>query len=128
MTLTSKEFIILAVVALLVISVVTAVLKKSIRFLLSIWMVFVIASLGFFWLPDKVQQWTSGEATMSDTINGVISGQEKTSMDNAINKGKQAVSDSYNSYDTGESWSDAVKNLVKKFSDLPNLDNIYPAD
>lgn len=122
MVLTTKEIILLIVIAALIFGVIASVIRKGFAVLLSIWAIFVIASLGFFWLPEKVGQWSNGETTITDTVNGVLSGEENASMDNAIEQGREYVSDNY------QSWGEAVSSLWKKvtggFSDYPTTEDV----
>lgn len=122
LTLTTKELVVLVFFASLILGILASIIRKGFAVIISIWAIFVIASLGFFWLPDKVGQWSKGETTITDTMNDILSGNESDSMKNAMNEGKQYISDNY------QSWEDAASSLLQKvkdvFSEYPDTNEI----
>lgn len=83
-------FAIILIVSL-IISIISIVLRKAFRLGIVILAIIIIGSIGFIWLPEKVNQVTSGQTTTSEVVNGVVNDYGNSGMPEAIHQGSQTA-------------------------------------
>ena len=108
MVLTTQEMIILWILIVAVMSIIGCLVRKGIRLIATIALVFIITSLAVFWLPGKLEHISNGDTTIRETIDDVSSGKENDAMYDALKDGHAYVQDNY------VEWGDAFKNLMHK--------------
>ena len=108
MILTTQEMIILWILIVAVMSIIGCLVRKGIRLIATIALVFIITSLAVFWLPGKLEHISNGDTTIRETIDDVSSGTEHDAMYDALKDGHAYVQDNY------VEWGDAFKNLMRK--------------
>lgn len=69
----------------LIVSILSIIFRKAFRLGLVILAIVIIGSIGFIWLPKKVEQVTSGQTTTTEVMNDVVNGDP--SMSEAIDEG-----------------------------------------
>ena len=106
--LTTQEMIILWILIVAVMSIIGSLVRKGIRLIATIALVFIITSLAVFWLPGKLEHISNGDTTIRETIDDVSSGKENDAMYDALKDGHAYVQDNY------VEWGDAFKNLMHK--------------
>lgn len=106
--LTTHEMIILWILIVAVMSIIGCLVRKGIRLIATIALVFIITSLAVFWLPGKLEHISNGDTTIRETIDDVSSGKENDAMYDALKDGHAYVQDNY------VEWGDAFKNLMHK--------------
>lgn len=108
MVLSTQEMIILWILIVAVMSIIGCLVRKGIRLIATIALVFIITSLAVFWLPGKLEHISNGDTTIRETIDDVSSGKENDAMYDALKDGHAYVQDNY------VEWGDAFKNLMHK--------------
>lgn len=123
--LTLKEIIILVVVLSLIISLIVAFFKHSMKLAL-VGLVIMILFTGFTWLPEKVKQWVG----QSDGEIEVDPNMQYDNLDETLNDVGSAVGGFIN--ENKDSWIEAAKSLWAKIqgkTDTPQTDeNISTGD
>lgn len=106
--LTTQEMIILWILIVAVMSIIGCLVRKGIRLIATIALVFIITSLAVFWFPGKLEHISNGNTTIRETIDDVSFGKENDAMYDALKDGHAYVQDNY------VEWGDAFKNLMHK--------------
>ena len=107
MNLTIKELIILIVAVSLIASLVTGIIKHSLRIVLTVAIIAFLFS-GFTWLPEKVKEWTESGIEPED-INEVVDA-TKEGINDFIEKDK-------------DGWIESAKSLWNKIVGEGNEDS-----
>lgn len=104
--LTTKELIILIIVLAIIFSLLGYFFQSAIRVIIAAALIVIIGSIGFLWLPQKIDEITSGKTTVHEVVNDVKN--TGGGIPESIGQGTQYVKDNY------QSWGEATRSLAEK--------------
>lgn len=113
--LTTKELIILILVLAIIFSLLGYFFQSAIRLIVAAALIVIIGSIGFLWLPQKVDEVTSGKTTVHEVVNDVKN--TGGGIPESIGQGTQYVKDNY------QSWGEAAKDLASKIFHTSEKEN-----
>ena len=109
-TLTTKELVILAVLILLAFIILGSIFKSLFKVMMAIAITVVLFSIGFFWLPTKMEQIKAGDTTPGEIITN--SDRTKQEMAESVAQGVNYIDENK------QSWIEAFDSLCTKFKSL----------
>lgn len=107
--LTTKELIILIIILAIIFSLLGYFFQSAIRVIIAAALIVIIGSIGFLWLPQKIDEITSGKTTVHEVVNDVKN--TGGGIPESIDQGTQYVKDNY------QTWGEATKSLIEKILD-----------
>lgn len=113
--LTTKELIILIIILAIIFSLLGYFFQSAIRVIIAAALIVIIGSIGFLWLPQKIDEITSGKTTVDEVVNDVKN--TGGGIPESIGQGTQYVKDNY------QSWGEAAKDLAGKIFHTSEKDN-----
>ena len=84
-----RGLITLVIVLFLAVTIVAFVFKRAFRLGFVALAILIIGSIGFIWLPQRVEQITSGETTAHEVFSGVVDDYDNSGIPEAIEEGTQ---------------------------------------
>ena len=109
-SLTTKELIILSAIIILGFIILGSIFKTLFRVMLAIAATIVLFSIGFFWLPNKVEQIRAGETTPGEVITNADRNRQE--MAESVKQGVDYIDENK------QGWIEAFDSLYGKLNNL----------